>query len=119
MNYLIGSAPGIQSLLQWAEYRGRHGTPLPIIRADVDAQITVNGVDPTVFDGRLWAFANLNLTGQAKEVSNNVPGMRGLEVWRSLVGNLFTLTDLLQLDLQTLVYAPAKASSLPRVRSPI
>jgi hypothetical protein len=51
----------MQSLLQWAEYRNRTENPLPIIRADVDAQITVNGIGPAVLDGRLWAFLNLNL----------------------------------------------------------
>ena len=89
LNCLIGRAPDMQSLLQWAEYRNRTENPLPIIRADVDAQVTVNGIDPTVLDGHLWAFLNLNLTGQAKELSNNVPSMHGLEVWRRLVGELF------------------------------
>ena len=60
---------------------------------------TVNGVGPNVLDGQLWAFLNLNLTGQAHEVFNTVPAMHGLDVWRRVTGELFTLTDLHHLDL--------------------
>ena len=92
---------------------------MPIQRHEVDRQTTVNGVDPSVLDGHLWAFLNLNLTHQAKEVFNNVPSMHGLEVWRRLIGELFSLTDLRQMDLQSVVYAPVQATSVQRIRSAI
>ena len=82
-------------------------------------QATVNGIDPSVLDGHLWAFLNLNLTHQTTEVFNNVPSMHGLEVWRRLIGELFSLTDLRQMDLQSIVYAPARATSLQRIRPAI
>ena len=116
MNYLIGRAPDIESLFLCAEHRSRQDDPRPIQRNEVDAQSTVNGIDPSVLDGHLWAFLNLNLTHQAKEVFNNVPSMHGLEVWRRLIGELFSLTDLRQMDLQSIVYAPAWATSLQRIR---
>ena len=80
---------------------------------------TVNGVDPNVLDGHLWAFLNLNLTGQATEVFNSVPTMHGLEVWRRATGEFLTLTDLRQLDLQALVCAPVAARTLPNVRTSV
>ena len=79
-------------------------------------QVTVNGIDLSVLDGHLWVFLNLSLTSQAKEVFNNVPSMHGLEVWRGLVGELLLLTDFRQMDLQTVVYAPARATTLQRIR---
>jgi hypothetical protein len=42
-----------------------------------------------------------------------------LVVWRRVTGELFTLTDLRQLDLQTLVYAPVPARTLPNVRTSV
>ena len=74
-----------------------------------------NGIDPSVLDGHLWAFLNLNLTNQAKEVFNNVPSVHGLEVWWGLMGELFPLTDFRQMDFQTKVYAPAGATTLQRI----
>ena len=67
------------------------------------SQITIIGADPPVLGGHLWAFLDLNLTGQTKEVFNNVPSMHGLEVWRRLIGELFSVTDLRQMDLQAWV----------------
>ena len=119
MNYLIGRAPDIEGLLRWAESRNLQQDPPPISRTEVNLQVTPNGVDPSVLDGHLWGFLNLNLTGQAKEIFNNVPTMHGLEVWRRINGELFTLTDLRQLDYQTLVYAHTAAHSLQRVRTSI
>ena len=119
MNYLIGRAPDMLELLQWAESRNVGSDPKPITSADVRVLTTVNGVDPNVLDGHLWAFLNLNLTGQAKEVFNNTTVMHGLEVWRRLVAELFTLTDLRQPDLQALVYAPIAARTLPHVRTSV
>ena len=106
-------------VLQLAELRNRQDDPRPITRREVDLQVTVNGVDSSVLDGHLWGFLNLNLTNQAKEVFNNVPSMHGLEVWRRLIGELLPLTDLRQMDLQTVVYAPAWAATLQRIRSAI
>ena len=80
MNYLTGRAPDMESLLQWAGYRNRQDDPKPITRRDVDMQVTVNGIGPSVLDGHLWAFHNLNLTNQAKEVFNHVPCIHGMEV---------------------------------------
>ena len=71
--------------------------PRPITSADVSMLTTINGVDPNVLDGHLWAFLNLNLTGQAEEVFNNVTVMQGLEVWRRIVAQLIALTGLRQL----------------------
>ena len=116
MNYLIGRAPDIESLLLWAERRSRQEDPKPIHRNEVDSQVTVNGVDPSVLDGHIWAYLNLNITHQTKEVFDNVPSMRGLEVWRRLIGELFPLTDLRQMELQSVVYGPARATSLQRMR---
>ena len=65
MNYLIGRAPDIQSLLQRAEARNLQTDPQPISMTEVGMLSTANGVDPNVLDGHLWAFLNLNLTGQA------------------------------------------------------
>ena len=118
-DYLIGRAPDMDSLLRWAEYRNRQEDPKPITRKDVDMQVTVSGIDPSVLDGHLWAFLNLNLTNQAKDVFHNVPGVHGLEVWRRLIGELLSLTDLRQMDLQTVVHAPTRAPTLPRIRSAI
>ena len=82
VNYLIGRPPDTQHLFQYAESRNVGSEPKPITSADVSGLTNVNGVDPNVLDGHLWAFLNLNLTGQAKEVFNNVTVMHGLEVWR-------------------------------------
>ena len=79
MNYLIGRAPDIESLLLWAEHRSRQDDPKPIHRNEVDTQATVNGIDPSVLDGHLWAFLNLNLTHQAKECLSTYPACMG---WR-------------------------------------
>ncbi len=86
MKYLIGRAPGIETLLKWAESRNLQRDPQPIDRNEVGVQTTPNGVDPSVLDGHMWGFLNLNLTGQAKEIFNNVPPMHGLEVWRRVNG---------------------------------
>ena len=53
----------------------------------------------------------LSLSGHAKEVLNNVPSMHGLHTWRRIVGELFTLTDLRQLNYQILRRAPTAAST--------
>ena len=66
MNYLIGRAPDMQHLLQWAGSRRVRSDPKPTTSADVSILNTINGVDPNVLHGHLWAFPNLNLTGQAE-----------------------------------------------------
>ena len=48
MNYFIGRAPDIESLLLWAEHRSRQGDPRPTFRNEVDSQATANGLDPSV-----------------------------------------------------------------------
>ena len=73
MNYLIGRDPDIESLLLWAEHRSRQDDPRPIQRNEVDAQSTVNGIDPSVLDGHLWAFFNLNLRIRPKRCSITYP----------------------------------------------
>ncbi len=54
VNYLIGRAPDIQSLLQWAEARNLQTDPRPITMTGVGMLSTVNGVDPDVLGGHLW-----------------------------------------------------------------
>ena len=76
-------------------------------------------VDPNVLGGHAWTFLNLNLTVQATEVFNNVPTMHGLEVWRRVTGELFTLTDLRQFGLQALFCAPIAARTLQNVRTSV
>ena len=78
-------------------------------------RVTVNGIDLSVLDEHLWAFLNPNFTNQAKQVFNNVPSLHGLEVWRGLIGELLSLTDLRQMDLQTVLYARFRAASIQRI----
>ena len=100
-------------------HRNRQEDSKPITTRDVDMQVIVNGIGPSVLDGHLWAFLGLKFTNQAHEVFNNVPSMHGLEVWRRLIEELFPLTDFMQMDLQTGVYAPAGATTPQRIRSAI
>ncbi len=75
-----GGAPDTQNLPHWAEPRGPQEDAQPITKADVSTQNTINGICLIVSDGHLWAFLTLNLAGQAKTVSNNMPPMHGLDV---------------------------------------
>ena len=119
MDYFIGRAPGIHSILLWAGSRNRQGGAPPTTRGDVDAQRTVNGVHPSVLDGHLWAFLSLNLTWRGKPVFTDVLSMHGLEIWTRLIGELLILIDLRQVDSQAAAYSPSRAASLPRVRPPV
>ena len=111
----IGRAPGIQSLLHWAGPGDLREDQQPITKPDVGTQQTVNGVHFDVVDGHLWAFLDLHLTGQVADVSNTVPSMRGLEVWRRIIGELFALTDPRCMDHQTLVH-DHDPTGPPRIR---
>ena len=76
--YFMSRCPMTKFLLRWAE-DFKKNTILP---EHVFALKPFMDEDPMVIDHLLWAYFNLNLTGQAREIFCNVGDFQGLEVWR-------------------------------------
>ncbi len=82
--YIVGKLPMAKWLLQWAEDYKAVGIPM----ADVNALAARMEEDPIVINHLLWAFFNINLVNEAREIFCNVEDSHGLEVWRRICNKI-------------------------------
>ena len=70
----------MKHLLEWAEEFGK----VEITQRDVEGLRGFFDEDPVVISHLMWGYFNVNLTGAAMEMFNNVSDFQGLEVWRRM-----------------------------------
>ena len=63
----------------------------------------------------LWGYLNLNITGEARQVFENVEDLQGFEAWRKLVKGIRSKAEVRKLQLQGQVQRPAEAKRLSDV----
>ena len=82
--YLVGKLPVMGKLLTWAEEFKK----VPITGDHVmNLRMTMED-DPIVVAHLLWAFFNLNLVGEAREIFSNIEASHGFEVWRRICNKI-------------------------------
>ncbi len=82
--YFVGKMPVCKQLLQWAE----EFKNVAITMQDVQNLAGWMEEDPGVISHLLWAFFNINLIGEAREIFCNVEDSHGLEVWRRVCNKI-------------------------------
>ena len=78
--YFVGRLPVCKQLLQWAEDYKANVITMQNVQ-ELDGWIEEN---PMIVNHLLWAFFNVNLVGEAREIFCNVEDSHGLEVWRRI-----------------------------------
>ena len=100
--YFVGKLPACKQLLQWAEDRKANAIAL----GDVQAQAPQMEEDVMVINHLLWAFFNVNLIGEAREIFGNVEDSNGLEVWRRIINKINDRGERRRDELYELIHHP-------------
>ncbi len=103
--YFLDRLPISKQLLHWAG--GYKKANIPI--ADVQGLSAWMNEDPLVINHLLWAFFNINLVGEAREICCNVEDSHGLEVWRRIHRLIFSKTERRHDELYTAIHNPKAA----------
>ena len=112
--YIVGKLPLAKWLLQWAEDYKAAEIPME----DVKALAAQMEECPVIVNHLLWAFFNINLIEEAREIFCNVGESHGLEVWRRITNKINDRGEMRRDELYEHIHHPkgtAKCENVARV----
>ena len=93
----------------------REDTPATVQLLHQDAGKWVTPIRLQFLAMELWGYLNLNVTGEARQVFENVDDLQGFEAWRKLVKGIRSRAEVRKLQLQGQVQRPVEAKRLADV----
>ena len=117
-NYLVGQAPDVEPLLNWAELQGSRKIAMEEIATlsqDGSIMTDADAPDPSVLGGHIWQYLNAALIKNAAEVFRNLPMRHGLEAWRRIYRWIHSGSAVQRRTLKKRVDNPASAKDVGQV----
>ena len=105
-NYFIGRCAEYNQLLQWTEKMNH--TPITFEELRAHGAVLRMRNDPVMLGRHFWAYLNLNLVAEAKDVFQNTDALNGFEVFRKLVISVHSKTTQARLDKRHQVLNPPR-----------
>ena len=107
----MGRLPICKQMLQWAE----DFKNIEIKPEDVQKWAGVMEENPLIVSHLLWAFFNVNLVGEAREIFCNVEDSNGFEVWRRVSNRINDRGERRRDELYELIHHPRATTKCEEV----
>ena len=112
MDYFISKCPDAERILNWAEDKGAQ--PIDLETVDVHCP-NMGEIQASILSHHVWGFLHLCLTGTAKQKFRSTPRRNGLDIWRQLVTEINSRTDVRRHGLRNAVQEPVRAAHIGQV----
>jgi len=118
-NYLVGQAPDVEPLLQWAESQESR----KISNEEVEVLLQnpgFSGMDagapaPSILSGHVWQYLNAALVKNAAEIFRNLQTRNGLEAWRRIFRWIYSGSAVQRRTLKKRVDNPIPAKDVGQI----